>query len=80
MCRWSWRGTKNYRANKIPADGRARLGALFHYLGHVSEAKKWTLLKNASVFVFPSHYEGFRIPMVEFYQASCPVLLEIIIR
>jgi glycosyltransferase involved in cell wall biosynthesis len=68
-------GHKNYRADETPADGRARLGARFHYLGHVSEAKKWTLLKNANAFVFPSHYEGFGIPVVEAYQTGCPVLL-----
>ena len=67
-------GHKNYRGDEIPADGRAGLGARFHYLGHVSEAKKWTLLKNANAFVFPSHYEEFGIPVVEAYQVGCPVL------
>jgi len=57
------------------ADGRARLGSRFHFLGHVSEAEKWTLLKNPAIFVFPSLYEGFGIPVVEAYQAGCPVLL-----
>ena len=32
---------------------------------YVSEKKKWELLKNADVFVFPSFYEGFGIPVLE---------------
>lgn len=34
-------------------------------LGYVSEEKKWGLLKNAEVFLFPTLYEGFGIPILE---------------
>ncbi|EKE20064.1 MAG: glycosyl transferase, group 1 [uncultured bacterium] len=34
-------------------------------LGFVSEEEKWELLKKAEVFVFPTQYEGFGIPILE---------------
>jgi glycosyltransferase involved in cell wall biosynthesis len=34
-------------------------------LGYVDENKKWELLKMADVFVFPTLYEGFGIPILE---------------
>lgn len=34
-----------------------------------------TLYHYAKVFVYPSDYEGFGIPILEAYQADCPVLL-----
>ncbi len=33
--------------------------------GYISEKKKWALLKNASVFLFPTFYEGFGLPILE---------------
>lgn len=34
-----------------------------------------TLYRNAEVFVYPSEYEGFGIPILEAYASDCPVLL-----
>lgn len=68
-------GHLNYQAEPTIARGRELLGGRFHYLGHVTEAQKWTLMKSANAFVFPSLYEGFGIPIVECYQARCPVLI-----
>lgn len=42
--------------------------------GYVSEAEKWSLLKNASVFVFPSFFEGFGIPVIEAMSVGTPVV------
>ena len=42
--------------------------------GYVSEEEKWALLKNASVFVFPSFFEGFGIPVIEAMVAGTPVV------
>jgi len=43
-------------------------------LGFVSEQEKWELLKNAAVFVFPTLYEGFGIPVLEAQSVGCPVV------
>jgi glycosyltransferase involved in cell wall biosynthesis len=42
--------------------------------GYVDENKKWELLKNADVFVFPSLYEGFGIPILEAQKVGTPVV------
>jgi glycosyltransferase involved in cell wall biosynthesis len=34
-----------------------------------------TLYRNAEMFVYPSEYEGFGIPILEAYATDCPVLL-----
>ncbi len=43
-------------------------------LGFVSEEEKWELLKKAEVFVFPTQYEGFGIPILEAQSVGCPVV------
>lgn len=42
--------------------------------GYVSAAEKNTLYQKASVFVFPSIYEGFGIPPLEAMAWGCPVV------
>ena len=42
--------------------------------GYISEQEKWFLLKNADVFVFPSFYEGFGLPILEAQAAGAPVV------
>lgn len=42
--------------------------------GFVTEEEKWSLLKNADVFVFPSLYEGFGIPVLEAQSVGTPVV------
>lgn len=43
-------------------------------LGFVGEDEKWELLKNADVFVFPTQYEGFGIPILEAQSVGCCVV------
>jgi len=43
-------------------------------LGYISEEEKWELLKNADVFVFPSFYEGFGLPILEAQNSNVPVV------
>ncbi|MEK9173728.1 MAG: glycosyltransferase family 1 protein, partial [Patescibacteria group bacterium] len=42
--------------------------------GYVGEEEKLTLLENAGVFIFPSLYEGFGLPVLEAQAASVPVV------
>ncbi len=44
------------------------------FTGPVSESEKIALLQGASVFVFPSVYEGFGLMVLEAFAASCPVV------
>ena len=43
-------------------------------LGYVSEEEKWGLLENADVFLFPTLYEGFGIPVLEAQSVGVPVV------
>lgn len=42
--------------------------------GYISEAEKWNLLRRASLFLFPTLYEGFGIPVLEAQSVGIPVL------
>ncbi len=42
--------------------------------GYVTEEEKWVLLKNADVFLFPTLYEGFGIPVLEAQAAGVAVV------
>lgn len=44
------------------------------YLGYVSDAERAALLKQCSLFLFPSHYEGFGLPVLEAMSYGAPVL------
>lgn len=43
-------------------------------LGYISEKEKWELLKNADIFLFPTLYEGFGIPVLEAQSVGVPVI------
>jgi glycosyltransferase involved in cell wall biosynthesis len=58
---------------------RARIWTLekkgmVNYLGYVEDTRLWELYKNAFGLVFPSHYEGFGLPIVEAMSQACPVI------
>jgi len=42
--------------------------------GYVSDGEKWELLKNADVFLFPTFYEGFGLPILEAQRVGRPVV------
>ncbi len=42
--------------------------------GYVSEEKKWELIKNADIFLFPTFYEGFGLPVLEAQSVGVPVV------
>lgn len=43
-------------------------------LGFVSDAEKWQLMAQADVFLFPTFYEGFGIPVLEAQGTGVPVV------
>ena len=44
-------------------------------IGAVTEDEKWNLLHHASVFVYPSLYEGFGLPVLEAMSVGTPVII-----
>lgn len=45
-----------------------------HLVGSVAEADKWALFAEASLFVYPSFYEGFGFPPLEALVSGTPVV------
>ena len=45
-----------------------------HELGFVDENEKWSLLRGAEIFLFPSLCEGFGIPILEAQSVGVPVI------
>ncbi len=52
----------------------ARFGDRVRWLGYVSDAERRDLLAGASVFAYPSLYEGFGFPPLEAMSAGVPVV------
>ncbi|HEX4137899.1 MAG TPA: glycosyltransferase family 1 protein [Bryobacteraceae bacterium] len=50
-----------------PCDG-------LHLLGEVSDEELPRLYSDALAFVYPTHYEGFGLPVLEAMQCGCPVI------
>ncbi len=46
----------------------------FEFLGQVSNQVLWNLYSGARALLFPSHYEGFGIPIIEALAAGVPVI------
>ena len=44
------------------------------FTGFVSDQERDILLRQAQVFVYPSHYEGFGIPVLEAMKVGTPVV------
>lgn len=55
-------------------DKDPRLAGKVTWTGYVDKDTLHTLYRQASLFVFPSYYEGFGLPPLEAMAAGCPVL------
>lgn len=55
-------------------DGGAIQSPHTRFLGYVSDAQLRALYERAAVFVFPSFYEGFGLPVLEAMSCGCPVI------
>ncbi len=42
------------------------------YLGHVGDEDRWPLYRGADLYVNPSLYEGFGMPLLEAFECGCP--------
>lgn len=52
----------------------SKFADMIHLPGYITEKEKDFLYKNASAVVFPSHYEGFGIPVLEAMAYGVPVI------
>jgi glycosyltransferase involved in cell wall biosynthesis len=52
-----------------------RLAARVRFLGPVQDARKWSLMRSASVFAMPSYSENFGIAALEAMACGCPVVV-----
>jgi glycosyltransferase involved in cell wall biosynthesis len=51
-----------------------RRGGAIQHRGYVSDSELQRLYQEAFAFVFPSHYEGFGLPVLESMSQACPVI------
>lgn len=43
------------------------------FLGYVGDNDRWPILRGADLYVNPSLYEGFGMPLLEAFECNCPV-------
>ncbi len=53
---------------------KRRYGPMVREVGYVTPEEKWALLAQAELFIFPSLYEGFGLPVLEAMSVGTPVI------
>jgi glycosyltransferase involved in cell wall biosynthesis len=56
------------RIHRMTLEGKVR------YEGYVSDTRLWNLYRDSFALVFPTHYEGFGLPVIESMSQGCPVI------
>jgi glycosyltransferase involved in cell wall biosynthesis len=76
-----WRGARDETQADLVIAGRNRAdfgeipaGDGVHFLGEVPDQELPRLYSDALAFVYPTHYEGFGLPVLEAMQCGCPVI------
>lgn len=64
----NWKNSEAYRFVR-----HAGISSRVHFLSYVSIQHLASLYRNAALFVYPSLYEGFGIPLLEAFSSGCPV-------
>lgn len=68
-------GRPGYGYEKIKNQmSKSKYGEEIASLGFISEEEKWALLEGAEVFLFPTFYEGFGLPILEAESFGTPVI------
>lgn len=44
------------------------------FLGHVGDNDRWPIFRKADLYINPSLYEGFGMPLLEAFECNCPVV------
>ncbi len=55
--------------------GRLGIGSSVQMVGQLNGPDKWQALRDADVFILPSHQEGFSMAITEAMAAGCPVVI-----
>ncbi len=68
-------GGQGYGYDKIKqAINQSKFKSDIVELGFIDERKKWSYLKQADIFIYPSLFEGFGIPILEAQSVGTPVI------
>jgi glycosyltransferase involved in cell wall biosynthesis len=77
----AWRESRDQTGADLVVAGRIRADFSeipqyegLHMLGEVADEELPRLYSDALAFVYPTHYEGFGLPVLEAMQCGCPVI------